>query len=90
MNYEELLIQKNALTAQLNQIDQEIAEYYHKKFHNNLDVAITALKNMNEIEPYETITVEYECESCGRYHNLDVDLSDLIQELNYMKERYSK
>ena len=90
MKYEELLKQKNSLTAQLCQVEKEIAEYQNKEFLNNLDVAITALKNTYEIEPYATIEVECECDCCDRVMEVDINLEDIIQELMDMKERYSK
>ena len=70
--------------------EKEIAEYQNKEFLNNLDVAITALKNTYEIEPYATIEVECECDCCDRVMGVDINLEDIIQELIDMKERYSK
>lgn len=90
MKYEELLKKKNVLTTELCQVEKEIEEYQNKEFLNNLDIAIRALKNTYEIEPYALIGVECECDCCDRVMEVDINLEDIIQELIDMRERYSR
>ena len=86
-NYETLLVEKEALTKRLAEIDKEIESQEKVIYRGKMQKAIALLKECNSVLFCTTIFDIYrKCEGCGEMMNIVFDLEEVIGELDKTME----
>lgn len=83
--YNELLKEKNELTARISQIDKEIEKYETQEIIDNIENIITCLKNIIEIDPATLIEIEVFCEECERDFDRAIDLYEILDSFSNLR-----
>ena len=81
-NYEALLVEKEALTKRLAEIDKEIKSHEKVIYRGKMQKAIDLLKECNpKLSDILIFDIYKRCEECGEEVNIELFLADIIIEL---------
>lgn len=81
-NYETLLVEKEALTKRLAEIDKEIESQEKVIYRGKMQKAIDLLKECNsKLQDILIFDIYKRCEECGEEVNIELFLADIIMEL---------
>ena len=81
-NYETLLVEKEALTKRLAEIDKEIKSQEKIIYRGKMQKAIDLLKECNsKMLDIRIFDIYRECEGCGEEVNIELYLADIIEGL---------
>lgn len=86
-NYETLLVEKEALTKRLAEVDSLIKSHEKFIYHGKMEKAIALLKECNlKMLDVRIFDIYQDCEGCGETINIELYLADIIERLEIAME----